>query len=68
MLKNNDVYTKFVLVQKSQMLQLAFNEFKKAINKIKIFNTDDKMLIKLTLDNLLAEIKTATKVVEGRNK
>lgn len=66
MSKNNNV--RFSIQRKSRGVKTAFNRFKDAIDNIKIFNSDGEQLIKLTLDNLLNEIKTATKIVKEGGK
>ena len=64
--KANNLRIRFILMRKCRIVKSAFNKFKDAINNLKKFNTSDEALIKLTLDNLLNEIGTATEIIKER--
>lgn len=62
--KYNNLYIRYNIMRKCRAVKLAFNKFKVAVSNIKTFDTDDDALIKLTLDNLLTEIRTATEIIK----
>jgi len=66
--KTNDNNIRFNIQRQSRGVKAAFNKFKDTIDSIKTFNSENESLIKLTLDNLLNEIKTATKVIKAKCK
>ena len=66
--KNNDNNVRFNIQRQTRGVKAAFNKFKYAVDNVKIFKPENENLIKLTLDNLLNEIKTATKVIKAKCK
>lgn len=66
--KDNNLYIRCNTMRKCRAVKLAFNKFKVAVSNIKTFDTDDDALIKLTLDNLLTEIRTATEIIKAKGK
>ena len=64
--KVSNLHTKCNMMLKCRNVESAFNKFKNAVSRIKKFSTDDEALIKLTLDNLLTEIRTATEVIKAK--
>ena len=67
MSKVNNLSIRYNIMRRCRALKLAFNNFKDAVANLKKFSAEDEALIKLTLDNLLNEINTATKVVKERS-
>jgi len=63
--KVSNLHTKVNMMLKCRTVESAFNKFKDAVSRMKKFSTDDEALIRLTLDNLLTEIRTATEVVKA---
>ena len=68
MSKASNLYIEANLATKSQAIELAFNKFKETIGKLKKLHIGDKVILRLTLDNLLNEIKTATRVIREVKK
>lgn len=64
--KNNNLHIRCNIMRKCRTVKLAFNKFKDAVSGIKKFSADDEALIRLTLDNLLTEIRTATEVIKAK--
>lgn len=64
--KVSNLHTRSNMMRKCRAVKSAFNKFKDAVSGIKKFSADDEALIRLTLDNLLTEIRTATEVIKER--
>jgi len=58
---------KYNMARECRAIGLVFNKFRGAANSMKKFSADDEALIKLTLNNLLTEIRTATEVIKKIN-
>lgn len=63
MLKVNNNIRNSVM-RRCRAVNSVFSKFKDAVANIKKFSADDEILVKLTLDNLLTEIRTATEVMK----
>lgn len=66
--KNNSLHIRCNIMRKCRAVKSAFNKFKDTVGKIKRFSADDEAVIRLVLENLLTEIRTATEVVKERGK
>lgn len=66
--KTNNLYVRCNIMRKCRAIKSAFNKFKDIVSKIKKFSADDEAVIRLTLDNLLTEVRTATEVIKERGK
>lgn len=64
--KVNDLHIRCNMMRKCRTVKTAFNKFKDSVSGIKKFSADDEALIRLTLDNLLHEIRTATEVIKEK--
>ena len=64
--KFSDLHFRCNVMRKCRAIKSAFNKFKDAVSKIKKFSPDDEAMIRLTLDNLLAEVRAATGVIKER--
>jgi len=64
--KVSNLHTRCNMMRKCRAVKSAFNKFKDAVSGIKKFSADDEALIRLTLDNLLTEIRTATEVIKAK--
>jgi len=65
---NNNIIVRRDAMRKCRAIKLAFNKFKDAVTNIKKFNADDEALVRLVLENLLTEVRRATKAIEELGK
>lgn len=65
---NNNINIRRGMMRKCRAIKLAVNKFRDAVADIKKFSAEDKILIRIVLDNLLAEVRSSTEVMKRMSK
>jgi len=61
-------HVRSIMMGKCRAIKLAVNKLKDIVANVKEFSPDDKVLVKIVLDNLFIEIRRAIKTVKETGK